>query len=951
MSGQWLFQILRIMILLIGIYQPYILCAPNEGNVWYFGNFSGLDFNTTPVTVLGDGQLNSNEGCISVSKPDGNLLLYSNGRRIWNSAHEVIVNGGDIAGDPSSTQAGVFLLKPESANIYYLFTVDMQAGQALSIHVDLDGRYSGLRYSEIDVTGADGKGIVLPGKKNLLLADTTTESIIAIRHANGKDYWILVHGWNNRDYYAFLVNEQGVSTTPVISVSGPLVGGGSYGSSAVGYMRSNARGDRIAETHPFESKSVVVSRFDNRTGKVSDGITLSLGLTDVHSIGPYGVEFSPCSNYLYVSEMIIMQPDKALAYPERSFIHRYDMENNLVHKVFISVEDELLGALQLGKDGRIYCASVEKALDIDKGQYYTKGGSYLHTIESPSREDAVFNYRSVRLSPGLSQNGLPSFVNDVFHSLDIRIITPEGACVGEPVTLEAKVAWSDSVRWILGDGSVSGQLSVAHRYAQAGKYTVQLYRYLCGQADIVQAELEIHDLPVFDIADITVCEGKDSVVAAPVTGDSYLWSNGAVQPFISIADPGIYTLAVTRNGCTYEDQFVVSHRPLPVTEILLPDGKGFCRDSTVRLNAATGPGYLFRWFLDGQLIPGADQSQLEAGAPGEYRVEVSDGTCAGLSDPVRIDAFPEPVAVIRGQNRVCAGDSVQLTVELTPGTYRYTWFKEGQPYGSDQEMLTVYEQGWYNVVVTTAEGCPGSSVPFWVEAIPSPDLSLKAPQWLCVHSIATLEAVTDADEIYWNTGSKDPVIEVTGPGTYTVTASLGECKVVKSVEIEAVPAMEVHMPEDTVICSGSTWMLTPVLAHVDSLTWQDGSTSNSYLIDKAGRYTLSVHNRCSEATYSVAVEMQDCACLVALPGAFTPNRDGINDVLRPVTQCEITHSLFQVYNRWGELLFESSDHRQGWDGYYRQSLQPNDGYIYYFRYISPVTGKTEELKGVVMLLK
>ncbi|MEZ5023039.1 MAG: gliding motility-associated C-terminal domain-containing protein [Chitinophagales bacterium] len=87
-----------------------------------------------------------------------------------------------------------------------------------------------------------------------------------------------------------------------------------------------------------------------------------------------------------------------------------------------------------------------------------------------------------------------------------------------------------------------------------------------------------------------------------------------------------------------------------------------------------------------------------------------------------------------------------------------------------------------------------------------------------------------------------------------------------------------------------------------------------------------------------------------LPSAFSPNGDNNNDILYVIDTHVKELISFQVFNRWGELLFETSDITQGWDALYKGNEQEMDTYIYHLRLID-ITGKEQDLSGAVLLLR
>ena len=94
------------------------LFAQKQAAHWYFGENAGLDFNSGSPIALTDGQMQTTEGCATISDYDGNLLFYTNGVTIWNKNHQIMVNGENLNGDFSSTNSAIIIPKPGDITIY-----------------------------------------------------------------------------------------------------------------------------------------------------------------------------------------------------------------------------------------------------------------------------------------------------------------------------------------------------------------------------------------------------------------------------------------------------------------------------------------------------------------------------------------------------------------------------------------------------------------------------------------------------------------------------------------------------------------------------------------------------------------------------------------------------------------------------------------------------------------
>jgi hypothetical protein len=362
--------------------------AQNEINNWYFGAQAAVNFSggTAAPTAVAGSAMTSYEGCASISTGAGQLVMYSNGEQVWDAAHQVMPNGGNLGGHNSASQGALLLRAPGSTTLYYLFTVD-------AIDNNLVG---GLNYSIIDLSLRGGLGDVTATKTVRLptptLTGKVTEKLSAALHSNGRDYWIIVHGWQSNAFYSFLLSPTGISTAPITSNVGPVhQGGGSFfgAANAVGCMRVSPNGAKLALAQ--RDTQFELYDYNNSTGIVSNGIILS-SFDDMYS----GIAFSPDNSRLYTTAYS--------AGGATTSIYQYNMlagsasairasQTQLANITGLSV------AIQLAPNGKIYLAAYNR--------------NSLNSIEQPNLLGSACNFRvgSIPLGGKLGQNGLPNFPN------------------------------------------------------------------------------------------------------------------------------------------------------------------------------------------------------------------------------------------------------------------------------------------------------------------------------------------------------------------------------------------------------------------------------------------------------------------------------------------------------------------------------------------------------------
>lgn len=356
-----------ILFLLVGL----SLWGQNETTKWYFGSAAAVDFfSGSPVALTGS-VMNTSEGSASIAGPGGNLLFYTNGNTIWNANHIAMSNGTGLFGSSISCQSAVIVRQPGSANLYYVFTMRNWTDVG-----------NGAHFSIVDMSLASGLGDVTI--KNQLVYGNTRESLTAVCHANGTDFWIVIHDMFTNEFRSYLLTASGLAAVPVISAVGAVFSGGNR----YGALKSSQNGTKLGYALGGSGGiTTELYNFSNVTGVVSNAITLNNGTFS----NAYGIEFSPNNQVLYVCEYngaVIQQFNLAAGTPALI----------VASNTNIAAGANVKANLQLAPDGKIYACLAYQ--------------SFLATINNPNTlgVGCGFVNSNVNLLGRTCGLGLPNFM-------------------------------------------------------------------------------------------------------------------------------------------------------------------------------------------------------------------------------------------------------------------------------------------------------------------------------------------------------------------------------------------------------------------------------------------------------------------------------------------------------------------------------------------------------------
>lgn len=159
--------------------------------------------------------------------------------------------------------------------------------------------------------------------------------------------------------------------------------------------------------------------------------------------------------------------------------------------------------------------------------------------------------------------------------------------------------------------------------------------------------------------------------------------------------------------------------------------------------------------------------------------------------------------------------------------------------------------------------------------------------------------------------------------------------------------------KDTTYCSVQNITLQ-VNEKFDSYTWNDQSTGESLSIQAPGTYWVEAKS--GGCTVRDTIEIMEnpslCTCRVYFPNSFSPNNDGTNDVWQPLSQCELDDYELIIFNKWGNIVFQTTDPTAAWDGQINAQDQMEGMYIYKINYrFKSDKGIFNQSQGLIYLLR
>lgn len=255
---------------------------------------------------------------------------------------------------------------------------------------------------------------------------------------------------------------------------------------------------------------------------------------------------------------------------------------------------------------------------------------------------------------------------------------------------------------------------------------------------------------------------------------------------------------------------------------------------------------------------------------------------------------------------------------------RYRWWDN-----DSIPQKNINQRGWY--WLETSNACYSRIDSFYVNFEQPPQTGLPTDTSLCAGDVLYLAPQPGNYRWHWNDGDSLPKT-ITQAGQYILIANNSCGSFPFTVQVHERQPPQFNTPPDTTLCEGQVIRVELDEQYQTNYQWQDGSTERIRLLSDSGFYSVTGSNPCGNSSGSFSIQTEDCACNIYIPNAFTPNGDGLNEVFKLESRCEMQQFELSIYNRWGEKVFQSQQLNHYWDGRIQGKPAPPGNYVYVLFY-------------------
>lgn len=572
------------------------------------------------------------------------------------------------------------------------------------------------------------------------------------------------------------------------------------------------------------------------------------------------------------------------------------------------------------------------------------GDGTTSTLQNPNHQYAAPGIYTVTLTAITDHNCTDQIVKNIeIYQLPVAGYTFNNECFNEDIQFaQTSSTNSSQFNWEFGDGSFSTQLNPLHQYATPGDYQVKLVvtTAIGGCKDSITQTITAYPLPVpaytvnNECVTTQVVFNDQSTILAPDNISTYTWTFGdgntssTQTPSHLYANEGVYTakLILTSNhGCIDSVSHQVTVWPLPQvnfspTEVCLNSATQFSDLTFISSANSNNNINSWNWNFDDGTTSAIQHPVHTYGTSGLYQVTLeatsNNGCIASLTQGVYV--FPNPTVSFAGTNLIgCT--PVCFTVNSTS-------FIDNSHTIQNPSSITNYQWNFSNGITVNSGANPNYANCFTNDT--------QTPDLIDVQLIVTT-----------NIGCKDSVT------------------LMNYIQVNDMPVADFTFNPQTPTTIYNLLTTTNLSTNADMYSWTIPGVGASSQFEptfdlegvEAGQYVISLEVETNEGCRDSLIkgfEILD-ELIIYVPNSFTPDGDNHNNEFLPVITSgfDMYSYTLLIFDRWGEIMFESHDHLIGWDGTYLNKLVPDGVYIWTIDLKEARTDKKRKFEGHVSIIR
>lgn len=569
-------------------------------------------------------------------------------------------------------------------------------------------------------------------------------------------------------------------------------------------------------------------------------------------------------------------------------------------------------------------------------------------------------------------------------------------CEGDanPGVLSLGITGPVNIQWYNGISPITGATGISFQPTSSGSYWAELQGTQCTDSTRI-VTFAIYTPPVANAGpDATICSNQQiQIGTAPDPAYTYSWTPVAQVSNPAIANPMAWSVGTTPQefivhvinpvtGCSSYDTTVITGLVVD-TSIVLSGKKDYCiGDPAAGVLTVSSGLAAVQWHSGNAPIFGATGYTYQPVSSGNYWAQVSNFGCTDSTSTIGFNVYAKPIAAFTpSRDTGCiTNNSFTFTNNSTViggSSMTYLWqFSDGSAQTVTDAVKSFSSAGVHTVrlITTTGTGCADTSVPRTVRIMPNGKANFTWDS-ICINRPMQYLNLSNENgsplvNYSWSLRDGNPDVLIKDPPsvTYSTPGTLDVVLRLTALGCEAYPdtivkKVQVNKPDPGIryknltVPQGAKKFIGARDTVGNSYLWQPQIQLSNYLIRVAEftatddvLYTITI----TDPHTCITVDTLQMLVLKKpgyyLPSAFTPNGDGLNDIVRPYLIGMKSLKSFSIFNRWGSLIFYSTKEGEGWDGKSKGVTQDPGVYVWMLEFYT-TDNKLITEKGTITLIR
>lgn len=610
-------------------------------------------------------------------------------------------------------------------------------------------------------------------------------------------------------------------------------------------------------------------------------------------------------------------------------LYQYSLPNN------INLREPFVNGFDLGGD---IMKCVNKSVLLKPSYKYTGNTKYLWstgdtTFSIVARDSGKYWVKATH-DCGVSTDTVE--IINIYDTTSLNIGDDSITCEKE---VELVIPKTDGVNYLW---STKSKDTIA-KVNKSGNYWLET-NSVCGlKRDTIKVSFFRDSIPKTLLgSDTILCASEYKIVTKniPFKNQKYLWSTGDTIPDILISKSGKFWVQVSNLCNTEIDTIDVNIDFDGITDYNIGNDTVVCTNYPLQSMVIPNTNYLWS--------TGDTTNTSVAKQSGKYWVQATT-PCSIKTDTIQVTLITDTLQPIHLGNDTTICGTVYPLKSGTQQKARYLWST-----GDTTLAIEAKQNGNYKLTINNTCYSREDSINITLVQDQISRIDLGRDTLLCSDELELILPDITGAKYTWNTGDTTKEIKANQSGMYKALLTTPICNntYTDSIAIQFYTSKPLQLTEAITLCQKDFRGVTlSVNGDYTDYQWDNGNTTPNIKVSQEGVYSISVTDTCGE-TYTQTTSVTLCDCNLYVPNTFTPNKDNKNEGYRIINHCGFSIYHLKIYNRWGQLLFQTQDPEKTWDGTYDGKPVTGGIYLVSLRYgYKGAKIRNSDFNGLIHLLR